>query len=160
MPDLHDQISTREKVLIIGAGPAGLAAAAALKALEVPFDLVDRAKHVGGIWNQEREDTPVWPALEMISSREFTQYEDMLQPASFPDFLSPGHMAKYLRAYAARHRLTDDFRPGVTVRSAHPFDEGVWQVELSTGEIMIYRAVISAHGISQRPHRPDWAADV
>ena len=30
MPDLHDQIPTREKVLIIGAGPAGLAAAAAL----------------------------------------------------------------------------------------------------------------------------------
>src|SRR5690625_5348194 len=43
MPELHDQVPTREKVLIIGAGPAGLAAAAALKALEVPFDLVDRA---------------------------------------------------------------------------------------------------------------------
>src|SRR5690606_41545353 len=35
MPELHDQIPTREKVLIIGAGPAGLAAAASLKALEV-----------------------------------------------------------------------------------------------------------------------------
>ena len=33
MPDPHHQIPTREKVLIIGAGPAGLAAAAALKAL-------------------------------------------------------------------------------------------------------------------------------
>ena len=51
MPELHDQIPTREKVLIIGAGPAGLAAAASLKALEVPFDIVDRADHVGGIWD-------------------------------------------------------------------------------------------------------------
>src|SRR5699024_1137690 len=117
MPDLHDQIPTREKVLIIGAGPAGLAAAAALKALEVPFDLVDQAAHVGGIWDPEREDSPVWPTMEMISSREFTQYEDMLQPVSFPEYLSPTQMAKYLRAYAARHDLTEHFRPRTAVRS-------------------------------------------
>ncbi|MFE7604166.1 flavin-containing monooxygenase [Brachybacterium paraconglomeratum] len=160
MPELHDQIPTREKVLIIGAGPAGLAAAASLKALEVPFDIVDHADHVGGIWDPEREDSPIWPTMEMISSREQTQYEDLLQPASFPEFLTPAHMAKYLRAYASRHGITDHFRPRTAVRAARPFGEGVWEVELSTGEIGIYRAVISAHGISQRPHRPDWAADV
>lgn len=160
MPELHDQIPTREKVLIIGAGPAGLAAAASLKALQVPFDLVDRAKHVGGIWDPEREDSPVWPALELISSREFTQYEDMLQPVSFPEFLTPAHMAKYLRAYAARHELTEHFLPGVAVRTARPFEEGVWEVELSNGQVGIYRAVVSAHGISSRPHLPEWAADV
>ena len=160
MPELHDQIPTREKVLIIGAGPAGLAAAASLKALEVPFDIVDRADHVGGIWDPEREDSPIWPAMEMISSREQTQYEDLLQPVSFHEFLTPAHMAKYLRAYASRHGITDHFRPRTAVRAARHFEEGVWEVELSTGEIGIYRAVISAHGISQRPHRPDWAADV
>ncbi|MGP9539915.1 flavin-containing monooxygenase [Brachybacterium sp. AOP43-C2-M15] len=160
MPDPHDQIPTREKVLIIGAGPAGLAAAAALKALSVPFDLVDRAKHVGGIWDLEREDTPVWRTMEMISSREHTQYEDMLQPVSFPEYLSPAQMSKYLRAYAARHELTEHFRPRTAVRSARPFAEGVWEVELSTGEVGIYRAVVSAHGIAERPHRPDWAEDV
>ena len=88
------------------------------------------------------------------------QYEDLLQPVSFPEFLTPAHMAKYLRAYASRHGITDHFRPRTAVRAARPFGEGVWEVELSTGEIGIYRAVISAHGISQRPHRPDWAADV
>lgn len=160
MPELHDQIPTREKVLIIGAGPAGLAAAASLKALSVPFDLVDRARHVGGIWDPEREDSPVWPAMEMISSREYTQFEDMIQPVSFPEFLAPSHMAKYLRAYASHHQLTDHFLPRTTVRSARPFEEGVWEVELSTGAVNIYRAVISAHGIAERPHRPDWAADV
>ncbi|WP_114853608.1 NAD(P)/FAD-dependent oxidoreductase [Brachybacterium sp. YJGR34] len=160
MTDPHVQIPTREKVLIIGAGPAGLAAAAALKALEVPFDMVDRARHVGGIWDPEREDTPVWPAMDMVSSREFTQFEDMLQPVSFPEYLSPGQMAKYLRAYAAHHGLTDHFRPRLAVRSARPFEEGVWQVEFSSGHIAVYRAVISAHGISERPHRPDWAAEL
>ena len=160
MPELHDQVPTREKVLIIGAGPAGLAAAAALKALEVPFDMVDRAAHVGGIWDEARQDSPVWPAMEMISSTAFTQYEDMIQPVSFPEFLSPGQMGKYLRAYAARHDLTDHFRPQVEVRYTRPYGDGVWQVELSTGEIMIYGAVISAHGIAERPHRPAWASEI
>lgn len=160
MPEHHDSIPTRDKVLIIGAGPAGLAAAAALQALEVPFDLVDRAAHVGGIWDPQRTDSPVWPTLEMVSSREFTQYEDLLQPVSFPEFLTPTHMAKYLRAYAARHDLTDHFRPRTGVRHARPFDDGVWEVELTTGEIGIYRAIISAHGITERPHYPAWAADV
>lgn len=160
MSELHDPVPTREKVLVIGAGPAGLAAAAALKALEVPFDLVDRSAHVGGIWNEEREDSPTWRAMEMVSSRRFTQYEDMIQPVSFPDYLRPEQMGKYLRAYAARYDLTEHFRPGVEVRSARPFSEGVWQVEFSTGEIHIYAAVISAHGISERPHLPAWAAEV
>lgn len=161
MSTLHDeQIPTREKVLVVGAGPAGLAAAAALKALDVPFDLVDRAAHVGGIWNLDREDSPVWPALEMVSSRDFTQFEDMLQPASYPTFLDPGRMAKYLRAYAARHELTDHFLPRTEVRYAKPFGEGTWQVELSTGHVHVYRAIIAAHGISDRPHRPAWAADL
>lgn len=160
MSELHDQVPTREKVLVVGAGPAGLAAAAALKTLGVPFDLVDSAKHVGGIWDEQRSDSPVWPAMEMISSREFTQYEDMLQPVSFPEYLRPAQMSKYLRAYAARYELTDHFRGGVTVRSARPFGHGVWQVELSTGEISVYRALIAAHGTSSRPHCPGWADDV
>ncbi|PWH07020.1 flavoprotein [Brachybacterium endophyticum] len=152
---------TREKVLVVGAGPAGLAAAAALKALRVPFDLVDGNKDVGGIWNEEREDSPVWPAMEMVSSTRFTQYEDMIQPVSFPPFLRPGQMAKYLRAYAARYELTDHFLPKVSVRTATPFDEeGVWQVELSNGKVAVYSALVAAHGISGRPHLPRWASEV
>ena len=161
MSVLHDeQIPSREKVLIVGAGPAGLAAAAALKALDVPFDMVDRSPHVGGIWNLDRDDSPVWPALDMVSSTAFTQYEDLLQPASYPAYLDPRRMGDYLRAYAARHQLTEHFSPRTDVRYAKPFGEGTWQVELSTGDVRVYRALIAAHGISGRPHRPDWASDV
>ena len=42
---------TRGSVLVIGAGPSGLAAAAALSSLGVDFDLVDAQNHVGGVWN-------------------------------------------------------------------------------------------------------------
>ncbi|MCS6712189.1 NAD(P)-binding domain-containing protein [Brachybacterium sp. EF45031] len=154
---LDDTVPTREKVLVVGAGPAGLAAAAALKALGVPFDLVDRSPDVGGIWHDDRVDTPVWSAMEMISSTAFTQYEDLLQPASYPAFLNPAQMAKYLRAYAARYNLTDHFQPRTEVEHARPFEEGRWQVTLSNGRIDVYRAIVAAHGIASRPHVPEWA---
>jgi cation diffusion facilitator CzcD-associated flavoprotein CzcO len=155
-----NEVPTRQKVLVVGAGPAGLAAAASLRALKVPFDLVDSAKDVGGIWDPDREDSPVWPSLEMISSTRFTQYEDLVQPVSFPSFLSPDRMAKYLRAYAARYHLTDHFLPRMGVRAATPFEDGVWQVEFHGGRVMIYRAVVAAHGTTNRPHLPEWALDV
>lgn len=148
---------TREKVLVVGAGLAGLCAAAALRALRVPFDLVDPRQDVGGIWDPSLEG-PVWPGLRTVSSREMTQLEDLLMPASFPAYPDAAQMSKYLRAYAARYDLAEHFRPGIAVRSARPFDdEGLWQVELSDGSIGTYRALVAAHGTSSREHRPAWA---
>lgn len=158
--ELHIEIPTSEQVLVVGAGPAGLAAAAALKTLDVPFTMIDGAKHVGGIWDPEREDSPVWPSLEMISSKAYTEYEDMLQPVSFPQHLTATHMAKYLRAYAAKNELTDHFMPRTTVRRATSYGEGRWQVELSNGQIGVWRAIVVATGTSQIPHLPDWAEDI
>lgn len=153
-----DSISTREKVLVIGAGPAGLAAAAALRAVGLPFDLVDGAEHVGGAWSGA-PGTPVWDGMTPVSSKDMTQFEDLLMPASFPAFPSPEQLTKYLRAYAARHELTRHFIPGTVVRSAIPFEDGVWQVETSDGRVAVYRAVIAATGTSSRPHLPAWARD-
>jgi hypothetical protein len=157
--DSWADVPTKEKVLVVGAGPAGLAAAASLRALKVPFDLVDGAADVGGIWNDDREDTPVWDAMEMISSTRFTQFEDLLQPVSFPSFLNPAQMSRYLRAYAAKNDLTAHFQPHSAVRRAVPFDDGVWQVEFGNGRISVYRALITAHGLAGRPHLPTWAHD-
>lgn len=154
-PDVRD-VPSREKVLVIGAGPAGLAAGAALKAVGIPFDIADAHHDVGGIWSGAA-DAPVWPGMRPISSREGTQFEDLVMPASFPAFPSPEQLSKYLRAYAARHDLTEHFLPGTTVRSAVPFEDFVWQVELSSGVVSVYRAVIVATGTSARPHLPAWA---
>lgn len=157
-PHLDDPVPTRDTVLVVGAGPAGLAAGAALRAEGIPFQIVDPGQDVGGIWNGDAAG-PVWDGLTPISSRDLTQFEDLLMPASFPEFPSAEQLTKYLRAYAARHDLTEHFRPGVRVRSAIPFDENVWQVELSNGEIGPYRAIVLATGTSSRPHLPAWARD-
>ena len=141
-------------VLVIGAGPAGLAAAASLKALGVSFDLVDSQNHVGGVWNVANDDAPSWPSKRLTSSRTHTQFEDLRMPVSFPAFPTTDEYATYLRAYTSHHGLTEHFHPNTTVRRLRDFGEGSWEVEFSTGEVRPYAAVIAAHGVSNRPFLP------
>lgn len=158
MAQLHRApVPSADRVLVIGAGPAGLAAAAALQALGVEFDLVDRSGHVGGIWNLDADDTPVRPGMTMVSSRGRTEFEDLLMPVSFPAFPRAEEMSKYLKAYAAKHDLDDAFSPNEGVMSATPFAEGRWEVEFDNGQVRPYRAIIAATGSAWHPHLPAWA---
>ena len=145
---------TRGSVLVIGAGPSGLAAAAALSSLGVDFDLVDAQNHVGGVWNIANEDAPTWPNMKLATSKSHTQFEDLRMPVSFPSFPSTDEYATYLRAYASHHGLTERFEPNKAVRSIRSFGEGEWEVDFSSGEVRPYTAIIAAHGVSQRPFLP------
>lgn len=145
---------TRGSVLVIGAGPSGLAAAAALSSLGVEFDLVDAQNHVGGVWNVANEDAPTWPSMKLATSKSHTQFEDLRMPVGFPSFPSTDEYATYLRAYASHHGLTEHFEPNKAVRSARSFGEGQWEVDFSSGEVRPYAGIIAAHGVSQRPFLP------
>lgn len=147
-------VSNRADVLIIGAGPSGLAAAAALKALGVSFDLVDAQNHVGGVWNVANDDAPSWPSKLLTSSRENTQFDDLRMPVSFPTFPSTDEYATYLRAYASHHSLVADFEPNTKVIRIRSFGEGEWEVEFQNGEIRPYTAIIAAHGVSNHAFVP------
>ncbi|MDO5645173.1 MAG: NAD(P)-binding domain-containing protein [Dermabacter sp.] len=141
-------------ILVIGAGPAGLAAAASLKALGVPFEIVDAQNHVGGVWNVANDDAPSWPSKRMTTSKNNGQFEDLRMPVSFPAYPSTDEYATYLRAYTAHHQLTDYFTPNTEVRRMRDFGEGTWEVEFSNGAVRPYAGIIAAHGVSNRPFLP------
>lgn len=142
------------KVLIIGAGPAGLSAAASFKALGVDFDLVDAQDHVGGVWNVANDDAASWPSKRLTSSKQNTQFEDLRMPVGFSSFPSTDEYATYLRAYASHHDLTENFHPRTSVRRLRDFGEGQWEAEFSNGQVRPYSAVVAAHGIANRPFLP------
>ncbi|MGQ4494269.1 flavin-containing monooxygenase [Dermabacteraceae bacterium P13095] len=153
---MHEAVTaSSQKVLVIGAGPAGLAAAASLKAAGVAFSVVDFASEVGGAYVRDA----LWPDLATVTSRHGNQFEEMVTPASFPAFPTREQMAAYLRAYVAKHDLADDIRLGVGVRKATAFSDQRWQVELSNGEIGTYRGLVVATGACASPLLPAWAED-
>lgn len=86
------------RVLIVGAGPAGLATAAALAARGVGARLVDRTGAVGGAY--ARMD----PEVVMTTPSALVGLPGLPAPRAAP-YLTAAAYHAYLEAYAARHGL-------------------------------------------------------
>jgi thioredoxin reductase len=115
-------------VLIIGAGPGGLAAAVALKAQGVPFEVVDAGRQVGGIWDIGRAQTPMYETAHFISSRSLSGFRDYPMPASYPDYPSHALIQRYITDYAKHHDLEGHVRFNTRVIEARPIASGGWAV--------------------------------
>ncbi len=55
-------------VCIIGAGPAGLTMGRALLEAGIPFEIFERQSGVGGIWNIDHGESPMYESAHFISS--------------------------------------------------------------------------------------------
>ena len=142
-------MSTRDKLLVLGAGPIGLCVAKALKRHGIAYDQVDASDGIGGNWHHGG-----YEAAHIISSRGTTEFPDYPMPASFPDFPSRKNMLDYLNAYAQHFRLFDSIQLRQTVTSVAPLPNGTWRVRFGEEwrvrfgeeETRDYRGVIVCNG--------------
>ena len=93
---------SRDKLLIIGAGPVGLAMADALKRGGIPYDQVDANSGIGGNWHEGVFDT-----THIVSSKGTTAFADYPMPADYPDFPSAKQMLDYLESLCADRGMVD-----------------------------------------------------
>lgn len=54
---------------IVGAGPAGLAAAEALDRIGMNFEVLERHSAIGGIWDIDNPGSPMYESAHFISSK-------------------------------------------------------------------------------------------
>ncbi|MDH3792940.1 MAG: NAD(P)-binding domain-containing protein [Rhodospirillales bacterium] len=147
-------IDRSERICIVGAGPAGLAQARAFKRAGVPFDVIERHRDLGGLWDIENPGTPMYESAHFISSKGLSAFFDFPMPGDTPDY--PGHaqVLAYLRAFARAYGLTEHIAFGVAVERAEP--EGhFWRVVLGNGEVRRYRGLVCANGMNWDPAMPD-----
>jgi cation diffusion facilitator CzcD-associated flavoprotein CzcO len=146
-----------DRTLIIGAGPGGLSAGAAMKARGVPFDMVDAGRRVGGIWDIDRPDTPMYESAHFISSKTLSGFRDFPMPEDYPDYPRHDQILRYVQAFAAHHDLTDRVELGTRVVEARPVADGsAWAVSLDSGEQRRYRALCVATGTTWHPALPEF----
>lgn len=138
---MSEGISTLERHIVIGAGPVGLAMAAALKHRGIPFDLVDAESGVGGNWLHG-----VYRNAHIVSSKKATEYTDYPMPEDFPDFPSADQMLSYLTAFAKDRGLLANAEFNKKVVRAEPDGAGHWTVKFADGEERTYKGVVVCNG--------------
>jgi putative flavoprotein involved in K+ transport len=134
------------EVLVVGAGPAGLAVAACLRKQGVEPLVVDRGSGVGESWRRRYE------RLHLHTPRVQSALPGMRIPRSSGRWVSKDDMAEYLQQYAAAHGIVPRF--GVEVQRLEQAD-GTWTAVTGGGKLTA-RQVVVASGYNGVPVEPSW----
>jgi cation diffusion facilitator CzcD-associated flavoprotein CzcO len=132
-------------VLIVGAGPAGLAAAACLAQRGVEHILLEQGAEPGACWAN------YYDRLRLHTVRRLSGLPFHPIPARYGQYITRDQLTTYLRDYATARRL------GVhageeAVRARRDGDSG-WVVEIPDATYRA-RTLITATGIFRNPIRP------
>ncbi len=134
------------RVLVVGAGPAGLATARALAGHGVTYDHVERYDGVGGIWDIDAPGSPMYDAAHFISSRTLSGFDGFPMPQTYPDYPNHRLILRYLRAFADAYGLTEKVRTDVTVQRVVAGAAEGYDVTFGDGAHAHYEAVVCCTG--------------
>lgn len=149
----------RPPVCIVGAGPAGLSAAVALKRRGISFRILDAGLRPGGIWDMGREDTPMYESAHFISSKTLSGFSDFPMPDAYADYPRHDRIQAYIEAYAEHHDLAAHIEFGATVTRAEPLEGDAWTVTWTRADRgqghETFSALVVATGVTWHPNVPE-----
>ncbi|WP_333667696.1 flavin-containing monooxygenase [Acinetobacter guillouiae] len=152
-PITESVLNKLDTVCIIGAGPAGLIAARALKRLNIPYEQFERHSNLGGIWDIDNPGTPMYHSAHFISSRKTSGFYDFPMPEDYPDYPSRQQTLDYTRSFARTYGLYEHVSFNTIIQNVEQVSDS-WLVEFGSGEQRCYRAVICATGVTWHPRLP------
>jgi len=140
-------VAERIDVVVVGGGPAGLAASQQLRQHRVPHRVLERGDTVGYTWAN------LYDSLTLHTGKHMSSLPDMAFPRSAPLFVPRREFLDYLRRYAESFELPID--TGSTVERIERTD-GSWTVSTSRG-VLATNVVVVATGIVANPKTPHFA---
>jgi cation diffusion facilitator CzcD-associated flavoprotein CzcO len=148
--EVLDSITTVD-VVVVGAGPAGIATSVALKRAGVTsFLVLEREAAVGGVW---RDNTYPGAACDVPSFLYSFSFET--NPNWSRVFAPQAEIRDYLAHCVRKYDLEKHIRCGTEViRLAFDESRSDWIVTTSTGLVIRARVVLTAAGQLNRPAMP------
>ncbi|MFF3062468.1 flavin-containing monooxygenase [Streptomyces sp. NPDC057909] len=137
-------------VYVVGGGPGGLAAAAALREQGVRAVVLEKSGSIGASWRGH------YDRLHLHTTRRRSALPGLAMPRRFGRWVSRDHVVRYLEKYAEHHEL--EVVTGVEVTRIDRAADGTgWQLTATGGRVLTGRAVVVATGYNHTPRIPDWA---
>jgi cation diffusion facilitator CzcD-associated flavoprotein CzcO len=137
---------SEQDVVVIGAGPAGIASALALKDRGVHPLVIDRADEVASSWRGR------YDRLRLNSSRPLSHLPGRRFPKGTPIFPTRDQMVEHIDRHAREEGI--DLQLGTTAERIES-ENGGWLVRTSGGDITSAQVIV-ATGYEQTPFIPDW----
>ena len=138
---------TDVRVVVVGAGAAGLAAAASLARHGEPPVVLEADNEVGGSWARR------YDGLHLHTVRRFSGLPFRALPRTLPTYVPKDAYARYLSEYAEAERL--DVRLGHRAERIERTGSR-WLVRTRPDTSFTARAVVVATGRHDRPFTPSW----
>ena len=132
--------------IIIGAGPAGLATAAALRTRGLNASILEKTDAVGAVWRRH------YDRLHLHTDRARSGLPGLAIPHSYGRYASRAHVVEYLEAYAAKFGLKPVFN--APVREVRR-DGRTWRAEAGENSRSA-PIVVVATGWADYPYEPAW----
>jgi cation diffusion facilitator CzcD-associated flavoprotein CzcO len=134
------------QVAVVGAGPAGVAAAVALKDRRLRPLLIDQADEVASVWRAR------YDRLRLNTSRPFSHLPGRPFAKGTPMFPSRDQLVEHLDHHA--HEDGIDLQLGTSVDRIERSNGG-WALNTSAGEVRVPQVVV-ATGYESEALVPDW----
>lgn len=133
-----------QSIIIIGAGPAGLAAAAALKTRGFDPVVLEQANELAHTWKTH------YDRLKLNSVKWLSHLPHLPMPASYPRYPSRAQIVSYLESYARHFNIN----PILSTRVLNiTRSDNEWVVSSNQGDYKA-AAVIIATGFNHKPRIP------
>jgi cation diffusion facilitator CzcD-associated flavoprotein CzcO len=139
--------------LVIGAGPAGLAATRSLKDAGLPVEAAERNADVGGQWLYGAQSSAVYASTHLISSKATTAFADYPMPDEWPAYPSRVQIEQYFKDFAKHFGLYPLIRFHDGVAKLERKGSG-WRATFDKGEARDYDGVVIANGHLSDPLMP------